>query len=312
MNYDIIGDVHGRYDDLVELLKKLGYRESSKGWHKSGHMAIFLGDLVDGGLQQVKTVNLVRRMVEHNDAHCIMGNHEFNAIAWETPDPDEPGEFLRKHTSQNQEQHQAFLNEVVNQPIHGELIQWFKTLPLWMDFGQFRVIHACWHEPSMTRLKQNNSFKEGCLHGVQWINSSRNGHPDFIAVEMLCKGPEVKLPENYYILDRKKNKRKQMRIKWWGDDFKSYREAALIPSPQMDKIPDAPLVNRPDFIPYIGPPVFFGHYGLLGQPELFSEKIACVDFSHEDRKLLTAYQWGGEDTLIQNNIIYIEPNESYE
>lgn len=101
MNYDIIGDVHGRYDDLVELLKKLGYRESSKGWHKSGHMAIFLGDLVDGGLQQVETVNLVRRMVEHNDAHCIMGNHEFNAIAWETPDPEEPGEFLRKHTSQN-------------------------------------------------------------------------------------------------------------------------------------------------------------------------------------------------------------------
>lgn len=112
MNYDIIGDVHGRYDELVELLTKLGYQERFNGWHKTGHQAIFVGDLVDGGRAQIKTVNLVRDMVENNKASCIMGNHEFNAIAWATPDPESPGEFLRPHNPKNKQQHQAFLSEV--------------------------------------------------------------------------------------------------------------------------------------------------------------------------------------------------------
>ena len=87
MNYDVIGDVHGEYDLLVALLKKLGYAQKQGVWKQYNHKAIFVGDLVDRGPQQLATVNLVRKMVERGNALCVMGNHELNAIAWFTQDP---------------------------------------------------------------------------------------------------------------------------------------------------------------------------------------------------------------------------------
>jgi hypothetical protein len=47
--------------------------------------------LIDRGPKQLATVDLVRRMVEAGSARGVMGNHEFNAIAWATPDPEHPG-----------------------------------------------------------------------------------------------------------------------------------------------------------------------------------------------------------------------------
>jgi len=49
--FDIIGDVHGCYDELVALLRKLGYAVSESGEvaPPDGRKAIFLGDLVDRG-----------------------------------------------------------------------------------------------------------------------------------------------------------------------------------------------------------------------------------------------------------------------
>lgn len=97
MNYDIIGDVHGQYEKLVGLLRKLGYQESRGAWRHSDRTAIFVGDLIDRGPQQLATVELVRRMVEARTAEIVMGNHEFNAISWATPDAGKDGEFLREH-----------------------------------------------------------------------------------------------------------------------------------------------------------------------------------------------------------------------
>lgn len=108
MDYDIIGDVHGEHDKLVELLKKLGYSEVRELLAAPGHTAIFVGDLIDRGLQQVETVNLVRRMVDAGSGQCIMGNHEFNAIAWLTEDPGNSGKYPREDNKKNREQHKEF------------------------------------------------------------------------------------------------------------------------------------------------------------------------------------------------------------
>ena len=70
--YDVIGDVHGCYDELCELLDKIG--ESSE------RKLIFVGDLIDRGPKQKECVALVRELVEQHRALCIMGNHEYNAI----------------------------------------------------------------------------------------------------------------------------------------------------------------------------------------------------------------------------------------
>jgi hypothetical protein len=89
--FDLIGDVHGQYDKLVALLEHLGYAVLIDTWWHPDRTAIFVGDLIDRGPKQVETIDLVEKMVSASKTRCILGNHEFNAIAWLTPDPDRPG-----------------------------------------------------------------------------------------------------------------------------------------------------------------------------------------------------------------------------
>ena len=83
-------------------------------------------------------------MIESGAALSVMGNHEFNAIAYYTADR-EAGGYLRPHTEKNTRQHQAFLDAFAGSPAeYEETVNWFRTLPLWLDLGDLKVIHACW------------------------------------------------------------------------------------------------------------------------------------------------------------------------
>jgi diadenosine tetraphosphatase ApaH/serine/threonine PP2A family protein phosphatase len=76
--FDIVGDVHGCYDELIELLESLGYQpnDESAMRHPQGRRAIFVGDLVDRGPKIVESVTLVRRMAGAGQALCVPGNHD--------------------------------------------------------------------------------------------------------------------------------------------------------------------------------------------------------------------------------------------
>ncbi|HKW20169.1 MAG TPA: polynucleotide kinase-phosphatase [Ktedonobacterales bacterium] len=76
--FDIIGDVHGCYDELLELLAQLGYSIDGEAGmrHPDGRRVIFVGDLVDRGPKVVETVTLARRMVAAGQALCVPGNHD--------------------------------------------------------------------------------------------------------------------------------------------------------------------------------------------------------------------------------------------
>ena len=148
MSYDIIGDIHGHADALKALLHSMDYRETKGVWQHPDRKAIFVGDFIDRGPKQVESLEVVRGMVNDGYAQAVMGNHEFNAIAWFLPNPDQPGEFLRPHHSpkygdKNFAQHKAFLEEVNGTPRHKEIIDWFLTLPLWLELDDIRVVHAC-------------------------------------------------------------------------------------------------------------------------------------------------------------------------
>jgi predicted kinase len=72
--FDIIGDVHGCFDELCALLDTLGYKIKSSTEATSenryevtspdGRKAVFLGDLVDRGPQIPEVLRLVMSMVE--------------------------------------------------------------------------------------------------------------------------------------------------------------------------------------------------------------------------------------------------------
>jgi len=83
--FDIVGDVHGCADELVDLLEKLGYGvRNGEGEFEvtppEGRRAIFLGDLVDRGPKTPDVLRLVMGMVESGTALCVPGNHDAKLV----------------------------------------------------------------------------------------------------------------------------------------------------------------------------------------------------------------------------------------
>lgn len=83
--FDIIGDVHGCFDELVQLLGKLGYSltQENGAFHvqpPNGRQAIFLGDLVDRGPRISDVLKLVMGMVADGTALCVPGNHDLKLL----------------------------------------------------------------------------------------------------------------------------------------------------------------------------------------------------------------------------------------
>src|SRR5262249_47420439 len=81
--FDIIGDLHGCFDELLKLLVDLGYRfepsDVPAGYnvsHPQGRKAVFVGDLVDRGPKTPQVLRLIMDMVERGSALCVAGNHD--------------------------------------------------------------------------------------------------------------------------------------------------------------------------------------------------------------------------------------------
>jgi len=303
--FDVIGDIHGEADKLLALLSKLGYSQAGGAWTHPERCAIFVGDLIDRGPKQLETVDTVRAMVESGTAQCLLGNHEFNAVAWVTEDPERPGHYLRDHHKDgNQHQHQAFLDAVAGTSRHKEITDWFRTLPMWLDLGGVRVVHACWHEESMTVLRPVLGPTQ-TLTAEAVLRSSRYQDPVFEALEVVCQGPEVRLPEGVTFDDKGGKVRHEVRVRWWLDDLSTYRKAAIGPPGDMAMIPDGPLPADWRGHPYSGPPVLFGHYWFSGKPAVISPRFACLDFSVARGGPLVAYRWDGEAELSSDKMVWV-------
>ena len=83
--FDIVGDVHGCLDELLELLPQLGYKiePSEDGFSVEpppGRKALFVGDLVDRGSADPDVLRLVMTMVDAGQAFCIPGNHDVKLV----------------------------------------------------------------------------------------------------------------------------------------------------------------------------------------------------------------------------------------
>jgi hypothetical protein len=321
MNYDIIGDIHGHADALEALLGHLGYRQTSGAWRHADRQALFVGDFIDRGPKQRETVDIVRRMVDAGSAQAVMGNHEFNAIAWFTKDPDASGEYLRRHYSakygdSNQRQHQKFLKAVEGTPLHEELVTWFQTLPLFLELPELRIVHACWHPAALAYLRPHltsdnrMNFKTMVLANREPTNEADKDTPEltvFKSVEAVLKGIEVPLPSPYKFIDKDGHVRDRVRVRWWDNEATDYWRAAMLPDDERAGFPQTPvpphtLIGHDD-----GKPVFVGHYWLTGRPALLSNKVACVDYSVAKGGQLVAYRWDGETKLDNSKLNWVQP-----
>jgi len=300
--FDVIGDVHGHADKLTALLDKMGYTNRAGSWAYPRRQAVFVGDLIDNGPQQLATVDIVRDMEASGAALVAMGNHEFNAIAWHYG--------WRERSEKNHKQHKAFLNEVAKKPaLHADIISWFTRLPLWFELGGLRVTHACWDERSMAvlspHLADDNSMSEDGLKAAATKLTAEHN-----AVEILLKGPEVSLPSELGYFDKTEHLRTHARYRWWSDEPPTYRHRAHLPSDALgvDRqphpgFPDTDLPTPLSVASYQGPPVIYGHYWQTGALRLTSPNSVCVDYSAGKGGPLVAYRWSGETTLTDANLV---------
>jgi protein phosphatase len=81
--FDIVGDIHGCYAELVALLRGLGYQVDAQGptvTPPDGRRAVFVGDYGDRGPDTPSVLKLVMAMAEAGTAICLPGNHDIKLV----------------------------------------------------------------------------------------------------------------------------------------------------------------------------------------------------------------------------------------
>jgi hypothetical protein len=294
--YDIIGDIHGHAHELKALLLDLGYGRHQLGYRHPDRKVVFVGDFVDRGPAIGEVIEIVRSMVDAGDALAVMGNHEYNAIAFHTPRRDKPGEWFRSHSDKNLKQHHETLRQLSSSQL-AEAIAWFKTLPVAIDLGNLRVAHAAWQPRDIVCI--NNALDSAGRFTDDFLLRSELAGSDLNkAIENVLKGPELRLPSGHFILDKENHKRETVRIKWYEDGSgRTYREHHF----GSDKAPDIPIdanaLTTVEAYSREAPPVFVGHYWLTGTPMPLASNVACTDYSVAKGGKLVAYRWDGESVL---------------
>lgn len=72
-NYICIGDIHGRFDLLLNILAKVAKRMDT-------HKLVFLGDMLDRGPESYEVVETIKHLCEQGQALAILGNHDQFAL----------------------------------------------------------------------------------------------------------------------------------------------------------------------------------------------------------------------------------------
>jgi hypothetical protein len=309
-SYDLIGDVHGCARTLEHLLDTLGYRRQGGVWRHPSRQAVFLGDIIDRGPRIREALHIVHGMVEAGQAWCIMGNHEFNALGWVTPAlPGTGKDYVRQHTPRHQRLIQATLDQFAQYPADWEdFLAWFYELPLFVDAGRFRLVHACWDSNLINPLRQ--VFPDGCVD-QHFVQASSVNHSFAATVfDRLLRGTDMRLPGGMAITGGDGLTRAFFRTKFWEDDPKTYGDVVFQPDALPEAVARTPLSpgDKQSLLRY-GPDeplLFVGHYWRSGRPAPIRPNLACVDYSAVLYGKLVAYRLDDETTVDPAKFVWVD------
>jgi len=177
--FDLIGDVHGCYEELIELLVKLGYNIDSqvttssmpslKLSHAGGRKVIFVGDLVDKGPKTPEVLHLAMTMIEQGIAYCVQGNHEAKLVKYLMGKSVTLRHGLNKSVAQLKECPPKFIDEVKD---------FMDNLPhhLIFDNGKLIVAHAGIKEEMQGR--DSGAIRAFALYGETTGKLDDDGLPE--------------------------------------------------------------------------------------------------------------------------------------
>lgn len=311
--YDIIGDVHGCAETLKKLLTKLQYKlDGNTFWH-ADRQAIFVGDIVDRGPRIREALHLIKHMVDAGTAQCIMGNHEYNALGYttlKTPELEQGTKpaYVREHNRQHNRQIAETLAQFASYPEEWRMfLDWFVTLPVFLEMPGFRVVHACWDEALINEYKTRYQTNTVTLEFIR-----RSADKDTFAgrfMDRLTRGTDMRLPEGRIIRGKDGCERAIFRTKFWAREPQKYRDIVFQPDPLPEDLVERELSDdeKASLLTYSAdaPPVFIGHYWLHGKPKPLTPNIACLDYSAVKYGRLVSYRFDGEQQLDESKFEWV-------
>jgi serine/threonine protein phosphatase 1 len=130
----IIGDIHGCYDELVQLLEVAHVRDDD--------LLVSVGDVVDRGPRPLEVIELFRARPR---SLVLMGNHE------------------RKHVREVFSYAQQITRLQLGDR-YAECVAWMKTLPYYHETPEVRVVHAAM-VPGIPLAEQDEDVLAGTTSG---------------------------------------------------------------------------------------------------------------------------------------------------
>lgn len=172
---DIIGDIHGMYNELLELIESMGYVINKSGvTHPEGRKLVFLGDYIDRGYDSLKTILLVKLAVESGH-YAIRGNHEEMLIQSITNDGKSDIIYAKSISSAGTIDKVLRMSDVDK----NELISFISSLPSYLTHKNYAFVHA-----DIETFDPVSSIKNSLVFGDSILGK---------------KNSDEKYTENYYL-----------------------------------------------------------------------------------------------------------------
>lgn len=144
---DIVGDIHGEYQALLDLLSHLGYDRN--GDHPDGRHLVFVGDLFDRGPQSPEVFEMLAPLQKQGKIQVILGNHELNVIRHQPKDGT--GWYFDERVATDNPKYGPFSQASDAQ--HKLMPKWLDTLPIALERDDLRVVHAAWLESKINLFR---------------------------------------------------------------------------------------------------------------------------------------------------------------
>jgi diadenosine tetraphosphatase ApaH/serine/threonine PP2A family protein phosphatase len=179
--FDIVGDIHGCYDELHALLGDLGYRvieetqadgaPAIRVAPPAGRLLVLLGDLVDRGPKVVPTLRLAMGLLRDSTGLCAPGNHDDKLRRWVLGRPVRIAHGLRTSIDQLEGEPPAFCDKT---------LAFLQSLPpyLILDGGRLICVHA--GLPLALQGRDDHRAREVSLYGLTTGNRDAEGYPERI------------------------------------------------------------------------------------------------------------------------------------
>lgn len=158
---DVVGDVHGELDALLQLMQHLGY--DADGGHRDGRHLVFVGDLCDRGPDSPGVISLVKRLVDGGRARAILGNHEINLLRGDRKDGND---WFWSEGNPRDAKYEPRVHLAGEQ--RDGVIAFLRTLPLALERADLRVVHAAWDLAAIAQLRAADPALSRVEHFRRW------------------------------------------------------------------------------------------------------------------------------------------------